>query len=127
MARIVSVRIGKVSFTATLRDTAAADRVWAALPLFSVAETWGAAVHFEVPLESGRERGATQLATAGSLYFWSDEHRIILVYGPTPLSADGAWRLPVPCNAWADTDWDLTPLANVVPGQKVSLTRVAQE
>jgi hypothetical protein len=122
-ARVVSIGIGKVSFTATLGSTTVAERIWAALPLFSVAETWGGAVHFELPVESGRETGATQAAAPGTLYFWSDEHRVILAFGPTPLSRAGEMRLPVPCNAWAVTGADLTELAKVTPGEKVTLAR----
>lgn len=119
--RIVAVTIGDVAFNATLLDTAVADRIWSALPLFSVAETWGAAIHFELPIESGRERGATQMATLGTLYFWSNEHRVVLAFGQTPLSRVGEMRLPLPCNAWAETTFDLTVLHKIKPGQKVTL------
>lgn len=121
--RRVEVTIGRKAFVATLLDTVAADRIWAALPLFSSVETWGQAVHFELPIESGREAGATIKAERGTLYFWSDEHRVMLAYGATPLSRDGEMRLPVPCNAWAKTDANLAALANVTPGQKVRLVR----
>lgn len=126
-ARSVRVAIGSVEFSAILRDTAAADRIWAALPLYSTAETWGQAIHFELPIESGREAGATLKAAPGQLYFWSDEHRVILAFGATPLSRDGEMRLPVPCNAWASTTADLSALKTITPGQKVSLERVAND
>lgn len=121
--RRVEIIIGRHAFVATLLDTVAADRIWAALPLVSSAETWGQAIHFELPVESGREPGATLKAELGTLYFWSDEHRVILVFGATPLSRDREMRLPVPCNAWARTDAELANLAKVTPGQKVSLGR----
>lgn len=121
--RVVAVAIGKITFTVILNDSIAADRIWSALPLFSVAETWGAAIHFELPIESGREPAPTQKAALGTLYFWSDEHRVILAFGATPLSRDGEMRLPVPSNAWATTDADLTRLSKVKPGEKVSLAR----
>ncbi len=123
--RVVAVTIGKRAFAATLNDSIVADRIWAALPLFSVAETWGAAIHFELPLESGREAGATLKAEPGTLYFWSDEHRVMLAFGPTPLSRAGEMRLPVPCNAWAVTEDDLSALSKVTPGQKVTLARAS--
>lgn len=122
--RTLRITIGKVAFTAKLRDTVAADRIWAALPMYATAETWGQAIHFELQIESGRELGATQRAEAGVLYFWSNEHRVILAFGPTPLSRDGEMRLPVPCNAWAKTDDDIAArLAKITPGQKVTLVR----
>ncbi|MDO9384161.1 MAG: cyclophilin-like fold protein [Hyphomicrobiaceae bacterium] len=121
--RTVAITIGGHTFSATLLDTPIAGRIWAALPLYSSAETWGQAIHFEVPVESGRERGATLKAERGTLYFWSDEHRVILAFGATPLARDGEMRLPVPCNAWAATETDLSILAAVTPGAKVSVVR----
>jgi len=122
-ARIVEITIGPHTFTAALNASAAADRIWAALPLFSSAETWGQAIHFEVPVESGREAGATLKAAKGALYYWSDEHRVIFAFGATPLSRDGEMRLPVPCTAWATTDADLGIFTGTTPGQKVGLVR----
>jgi hypothetical protein len=115
---------GRISLTATLRATPTADRIWAALPLFSSVETWGQAVHFEVPVETGREAGANATADVKTLYFWPDEHRIIAVFGKTPISRRGEKRLPVPCNAWADTSGDLSQLGGLEPGEKISLERV---
>jgi hypothetical protein len=121
--RTVAITIGRHTFSARLLDTAIADRIWAALPLYSSAETWGQAINFEVPVESGRERGATLRAEQGTLYFWSDEHRVIMAFGATPLSREGEMRLPVPCNPWASTETDLSILADVTPGEKVGVVR----
>lgn len=121
--RVVAVKIGRVAFEAELLDTRTADRIWAALPLYGVAETWGAAVHCELPVDSGREAKPTALATADRLYYWAEEDRVIIVFGATPISRPGELRLPVPCAAWAMTSADLTALSVVKPGQKVSLTR----
>jgi hypothetical protein len=123
-ARQVLVTAGRVELKATLKATPTADRIWAALPLFSTVETWGQAVHFEVPVETGREAGAVADAASQTLYFWPDEHRIVMVFGKTPTSKRGEKRLPVPCNAWAETDDDLKQLSSLTPGAKISLQRI---
>jgi hypothetical protein len=119
--RRVLVKSGRVSVTAELLDTPTADRIWAALPVHSSAEPFGSAIQFEVPVESGRERGAKILATLGELYFWSEEDRVVLVFGPTPISRPGEIRLQAPCNVWARTSEDLSPLKKIGPGEKISL------
>ena len=119
--RRVIIKSGRISITAELLDTPTADRIWAALPIHSSAEPFGAAIQFEIPIESGRERGAKMLAALGELYFWSEEDRIVLVYGPTPISRSGEIRLQAPCNVWARTSEDLSPLKKVGPGEKISL------
>ena len=48
-ARLVEIVAGRVKVRARLFDTLTADRIWAALPLHSTAETWGAVIHFETP------------------------------------------------------------------------------
>jgi hypothetical protein len=121
--RHVILRIGRVKLLAALLDTPTADRIWGALPLHSSAETWGQAIRFELPIESGRERGARTLGTVGELYFWTGKDRVILPYGPTAISRPGEIRLPSPCNPWAKLMGDPTPLKAVTPGEKVSITR----
>lgn len=120
--RRIRIRIGRVSLDAELLETPTAERIWMALPLHSSAETWGEAVKFEVPVESGRERGARVLAVAGEVYFISEENRIIIAYGRTAISRPGEIRLPRPCNLWAKVIGDTSLLKSVTPGEKVSVT-----
>ena len=57
-ARTAVLSVGRVSLRLQLMATDTADRVWAALPIHSTAETWGACIHFETPVETGRDRTA---------------------------------------------------------------------
>ena len=102
-----------------------AARIFEALPLHATAETWGQSVRFELPIETGREAGATREAVPGDIYFWSEESRVIVAFGPTPISAPGQIRLPSPCNVWAKAIDDVSLLNTVQAGEKVSLTVVA--
>jgi hypothetical protein len=119
--RRVLLKSGRVSVVAELLDTPTADRIWAALPLHSSVEPFGSTIQFEVPIESGRERGAKILASLGELYFWADGDRVVLVFGPTPISRPGEIRLQAPCNVWARTSEDLSPLKKIRPGEKISI------
>lgn len=112
---------GKVSIRLELAETATADLVWGALPLHSTAETWGQAVHFETPLEAGRDRSAKINGVVGEIYFWIENDRIIVPFGPTPISRPGECRLPSPANVWARALDDVAALTGVRPGAKVSL------
>lgn len=114
---------GRVSIRAELLDTLTARRIAQALPLFSTAETWGAAIHFEVPIESGRERNARMTAERGELAFWSNQDRVIVAFDATPISRPGEIRLPAPCNVFARALDDVGLLKAVRPGEKVSLRR----
>lgn len=119
--RVVLATAGGLRIRLALLDTATADRIWRALPLYSTAETWGESVHFELPVASGRERGARIAAESGEVYFWSEDGRVIIGFGPTPISGPGEIRLPRPCNLFARALDDVGVLRAVRPGAKVSL------
>lgn len=123
--RLIAINAGRVTIRAEVHDTPSSARLIAALPLYSTVETWGDAIHFEVPISSGRERGARINVALGDICFWSDDHRIIIGFGPTPISRPGEIRLPQPCNIWARAIDDVTLLKMVRPGEKVSLTALA--
>ncbi len=120
-ARQVLIVAGRVTLRAQLLDTPTAARIWEALPIYSSAETWGQSVHFETPVETGRERTARATVTAGDIAFWGEDDRILIAYGPTPISKGTAIRLPRPCNIWAKAIDDVTLLKTVTPGEKVSV------
>ena len=117
----VKLIIGGFSIRAELHPTPSAQRLLAALPLYSNVETWGESIHFEIPVFGGRDRTARLNALLGGFYYWAEEQRLILVYGPTPISGNGPIRLPRPCNVIGHTDDDLSVLRDVHPGQKVAM------
>lgn len=119
--RVVTISAGRFSVRATLLATPTADRVWAALPLHGIAETWGAAIHFATPIETGRDRTAKINGVKGEICFWSDDDRIIIAFGPTPISRPNEIRLPRPCNVFAAALDDVAVFAGVQPGQKISI------
>lgn len=110
---------GRVRLDVSLADTPSAHRILAALPLYSIVETWGDSLHFQIPITGGRDRTAKLNADIGELYYWAEEERLILVYGPTPISGNGVIRLPRPCNVVGHVAGDFDALRKVHPGQKV--------
>ena len=115
------IRAGAVAIRARLLSTPTADRIWATLPIYATAETWGQSLHFETRAETGREVGARAIVDKGQLAFWAEEDRIVLAWGATPLSRPGEIRLPVPCNVWAVALYDVGALAHVQPGERVAV------
>ena len=121
--RFVRLTVGRRHVILRLLETRTADLVWRALPLFSIAETWGESIHFETPLRTGRERGARLNVRPGDVCFWSEDERVVLAWGPTPISRPDEIRLMRPCNIWAETVGDPGVLSGVTPGEMVSLER----
>ena len=122
--RLIEIIAGRITVRARLLETLTAERIWAMLPLHSTTETWGESIHFETPAETGREADAQSTVTAGEICFWSEEDRVIVAFGPTPISGPAEIRLPMPCNVWAIALDDVTHLKTVTPGEKVSLRSI---
>ena len=120
---VVALTIGGFPIRVEIHSTPSTRRIIAAFPIFSIAETWGESIHFEIPISGGRDRTAHLNAEIGGLYFWAEEQRLLLVFGPTPISGKGSIRLPMPCNVVGHTNDDLSPVREIHPGQKISLKR----
>lgn len=119
--RIAVLEAGRISVRLRLHDTRTAEVIWRALPLHSIVETWGDSMHFDTPLRVGRERTAKLNVAVGDVCFWTEDERVVLAWGPTPISRPDEVRLMRPCNIWAEAIDDPSALAAVTPGEKAVL------
>ena len=122
MARI-RITAGDVTLTAETLETPTAETILAALPVEGPARTWGDEVYFEAPLEAQAEADARAVVEPGEIAFWPAGRAIALGFGPTPISQGDEIRLAAPCNVWATTDEDVTALAAVRDGERVTVER----
>ncbi len=120
---MIVLKAGRVSLRAQLASTATADLIWMALPIFSTVEPWGNVVHFEVPVFSGRDRTARLQAHLGDICLWCEEQRVIIPFGPTPISRSNEIRMPAPVNVFATAIDDVGILQSTRVGEKVTLSR----
>ncbi len=121
--RVARLQAGRVTVRIRLLQTPTADLIWRALPLHSIVETWGDSIHFDTPLKTGRERSAKLNVAIGDVCFWTEDERVVLAWGPTPISRPNEVRLMRPCNIWAEAIDDPSTLAAVTPGEKAVLSQ----
>lgn len=76
-----------------------------------------------MPVASGRDRTARLQARLGDVCFWSDERRVIIAFGQTPISRPDEIRMPRPVNVFATSLDDVGVLRDVRVGEKVVLSR----
>lgn len=123
MPRQLEITINEHKILVNLRDTDTADAVYSSLPFESNAQTWGDEVYFSTPISNQvLENNAQDVVQLGELAFWVEGDCIAIGFGPTPISHDKEIRLAARTNIWADTDYDLTALKNVHPGDIIKLT-----
>lgn len=119
--RDILIRAGDVAIRARLLDTATADLIWQALPIYSRAQTWGQEVYFSAPVSAMQEVDARDVVEPGEIAFWPDGDAIAIGFGPTPISLEGEIRLASPCNVWAHALDDVTALRSVHAGERVAV------
>lgn len=119
----VKITAGSVSLDVETRDTPTAAAVLAALPIQSMARTWGEEVYFDTLVSVAREADAKAVVEAGEIAFWTDGDAIAIGFGPTPVSQSNEIRLASPTNIWADALDDVRRLAKVRDGDAVTVER----
>lgn len=119
--RQILIRARNVAIRARLLDTPTAERVWAALPIYAKARTWGCEVYFDVPFSAMPEAGARDVIEPGEIAFWPEGDAIAIGYGPTPVSRDGEIRLAAACNVWAVALDDVRQLKAVHAGEGIAI------
>lgn len=119
--REIVIRAGRIVIRARLLATPTADRVWTQLPIYSSAEPWGQSIRFETTIETGREPAAIRSVKTGDIVYLIEDDRVIIAWGPTPISKAGEIRMPSPVNIFARAIDDVAVLASVRPGERVSV------
>ncbi|MEZ5843472.1 MAG: cyclophilin-like fold protein [Hyphomicrobiaceae bacterium] len=114
----------RASIRIELLQTQTALAIWQRLPLYAAAEIWGNCLHFELPVDVGREHTARLNGRAGEIYYWSEDDRVVVPWGSTPLSRPGEIRLMQRCNVWAIALDDVTRLDGLVGGSRIGIERL---
>ena len=115
------ITAGSVSILVETRDTQTAAAIVQALPIDSIARTWGEEVYFDTPVSLPREPDAKAVVEAGEIAFWTGGDAIAVGFGPTPISQGDEIRLASPTNIWADALDDVRALAPVRDGDPVTV------
>jgi hypothetical protein len=116
----VRLRAGATTIEIELDATPTAAALLKALPLESVAQTWGEEVYFEAPVRTTLESGARQTVDPGTVCYWVEGSSMALPYGRTPVSGkDGKPKLVTPCNVLGRIVGDPRRLAQVKSGDRI--------
>ena len=112
----IRITAGEVSMTATLNQSASAQKVAAALPIRGDAITWGDEIYFEIPVIAEPEDPQPEVPP-GTLAYWPDGHAFCIFFGQKPYS---------PVNVLGTLDGDAAEFRTVASSARVTIERVAE-
>ena len=115
------ISFSTISIEVETFDTPTAKLILAYLPFTSSAATWGEEVYFSTPIETALEPSAKSIVEPGEIAYWPAGNAIAVGFGPTPISVGNEIRLASPCNIWGKATTNVFQLAQVIPGEIVSL------
>lgn len=117
------ISAGGTPFEVDLLDTPTARAVLAAAPFESSAQTWGAEVYFEAPVQARLEPDARQVVDPGTVCFWVEGSSLALPFGPTPASIQSEPRLVTRCNVLGKVVGDPRRLAEIRAGARIKVEK----
>lgn len=118
----IRIKAGSVEAVAELNDTQTSQFIWQALPIESVAQTWGDEVYFAVPLTLAQEN-PQDIVDVGDLGYWAPGKAFCIFFGPTPASKGDEIRPASPVNAFGRIAGDATAFRRVAAGTEIRVER----
>ena len=119
----ITITISDHTFTAVLKDTPTANKLWDALPVEGQGNRWGEEIYFEIPVNAAQEPDARQDVEVGTIAYWPVGSAFCIFFGPTPVSQGDKPRAYSPVNILGKIEGDIKALKNVPQGAAVRLTK----
>ena len=122
ITRRIRITAGSVEAKAELNDTQTSQFIWQALPIESVAQTWGDEVYFTVPLTLAQEN-SQDIVDVGDLGYWAPGKAFCIFFGPTPASKGDEISPASPVNVFGRIAGDATAFRRVAAGTEIRVER----
>jgi len=81
----IRVQTPRVSFEASLNDSAIANTIKHKLPITSIVRRWGDEIYFDVPVKLPNTRPTLEVRV-GDIAYWPDGPCLCIFFGKTPAS-----------------------------------------
>jgi hypothetical protein len=122
--RKITITAGGKTATATLKDNATADAIWAALPLTAWGNRWGAEFYFDIRLRIPAASDAREVMEPGELGYWPPGSAFCIFWGPTPASQGDESRAASPVNPFGRLEGDPKAFDGLSSGEEIRLEKI---
>ncbi|MDP6381363.1 MAG: cyclophilin-like fold protein, partial [Phycisphaerae bacterium] len=111
----------------TLNDSAAAQKIYDALPIEASANRWGKEIYFPIPVNDKLDDAAREEMAVGELGYWPPGKAFCIFFGPTPASQGNEPRAASPVNVIGEVTGDATVCDGVPDGMPIRIEKAAGE
>jgi hypothetical protein len=120
----ITIIMEETKLSATLNDSMTAEKIYEALPLEGIANTWGDEIYFNIPVSLEQGPDARAEVEVGELGYWPVGSAFCIFFGPTPVSKDEKPRAASPVNIFGKVEGDVKVLKKVPGGALVKVDKV---
>lgn len=119
----IKILVQNLNVEAELNESNTAQSIWDALPIEARVNTWGEEIYFAIPVQTGQEKGAREVASSGELGYWPPGHAFCIFFGPTPASRGDEIRAASAVNIIGKVLGDPKVFLKVKDGTKITLEK----
>ncbi len=125
MSKII-ISVEHLSISAELNNTNTAQRIFEALPLDGVVNTWGDEIYFNISTVIELESDARAEVDIGTLAYWPSGPAFCIFFGPTPVSRDERPRAYSPVNVFGHILDDPLQFKTISEGANIRIIKAEE-
>ena len=120
--RKINITTKDLKVQAILNDSNAAQKIWNALPIEGIVNTWGDEIYFSItvniPLEDAKE-----VVSSGDLGYWPPGSAFCIFFGLTPVSQGNEIRPASAVSVFGKVNGDARVFKEVKSGTKIMIDK----
>lgn len=118
----ITIKTEDLKVDAGLNDSNTAQKIWEALPIEGIVNTWGDEIYFSIPVNIGVEN-AEEVVSEGDLGYWPPGSAFCIFFGLTPASQGDEIRPASPVNIFGKIIGDPKVFKKVNSGAKITIEK----
>ena len=118
----ITIKTEDLKVDAGLNDSNTTQKIWEALPIEGIVNTWGDEIYFSIPVNIGVEN-AKEVVSEGDLGYWPPGSAFCIFFGLTPASQGDEIRPASPVNIFGKIIGDPKVFKKVSSGAKIIIEK----
>ena len=118
----ITIKTEDLKVDAGLNDSNTAQKIWEALPIEGIVNTWGDEIYFSIPVNIGVEN-AEEVVSEGDLGYWPPGSAFCIFFVLNPASQGDEIRPASPVNIFGKIIGDPKVFKKVSSGAKIIIEK----